>query len=66
MTGVRDQETGDRRHETEDRKPGPWIVSCLLILVVLALPIFAHGCHSGDHDDEPLFAPPAQQQEPPR
>ena len=34
--------------------------------VLLALPIFAHGCHSGDHDDEPLFAPRARQPESPR
>jgi hypothetical protein len=25
--------------------------------MLLALPIFAHGCHRGDHDDEPAFIP---------
>jgi hypothetical protein len=26
-------------------------------LVLLAIPIFAHGCHRGDHDNEPFFVP---------
>ncbi|MBA4190173.1 MAG: hypothetical protein C0467_19485 [Planctomycetaceae bacterium] len=26
-------------------------------IAFLVLPIFAHGCHRGDHDDEPLFVP---------
>ena len=30
----------------------------LLIPLVLAVPLFAHGCHMGDHDDEPALAPP--------
>ena len=42
------------------------LVASLLIPVVLAVPIFAHGCHAGDHDDEPLFAPRSQNQEAPR
>jgi len=29
-----------------------------------ALPIFAHGCHRGDHDEEPLFVPVEQRLEP--
>ncbi len=30
----------------------------LLFPVLLALALFAHGCHTGDHDDEPAVAPP--------
>jgi hypothetical protein len=29
-----------------------------LFPVLLALALFAHGCHTGDHDDEPAVAPP--------
>jgi len=28
------------------------------------LPIFAHGCHRGEHDEEPLFVPVEQRVEP--
>ncbi len=28
-----------------------------LISLLCVVPIFAHGCHRGDHDDEPLFQP---------
>ena len=31
----------------------------LLLAGLLALPIFAHGCHTGDHDDEPLLISPS-------
>lgn len=24
---------------------------------ITLIPLFAHGCHTGDHDDEPLFVP---------
>jgi hypothetical protein len=30
----------------------------LLVVAACAAPIFAHGCHRWDHDDEPAFAPP--------
>ena len=30
---------------------------CLLILVILAIPIFAHGCHGEDVDNEPGVIP---------
>ncbi|MGL6073668.1 MAG: hypothetical protein ACRC8S_05850 [Fimbriiglobus sp.] len=33
----------------------------LIVLVVLIL-IVAHGCHSGDHDLEPVFFPFRQQE----
>jgi hypothetical protein len=78
MTGDRGQETGNRKQVIQGSRvfcllspvsyllpPGSRVVSCLLTAALLALAIFAHGCHSGDHDDEPLFAPPARQQEPP-
>ena len=71
---ARRQATGNRKQKTQDNnqdaKSEPWFwlspVACLLAPVMLALAIFAHGCHSGDHDDEPLFAPPSQQPESPR
>ncbi len=71
MTGVCDRETGVGGQESGDRsrETGPrfrlWLspVSCLLISVILVLPLFAHGCHTGDHDDEPQFAPPAHHRE---
>ncbi|HJZ59784.1 MAG TPA: hypothetical protein VKE74_32885 [Gemmataceae bacterium] len=35
-----------------------WAFAALLVLLAsLAIPLFAHGCHTGDHDDEPLFVP---------
>ncbi len=36
----------------------------LAAVAMLALPIFAHGCHRGDHDDEPLYAPVEQRASP--
>lgn len=36
------------------RFPAAWLVVAFL----LAVPIFGHGCHRGDHDEEPLFVPP--------
>jgi hypothetical protein len=33
------------------------------VTAILLIPIFAHGCHTGDHDDEPAFVPPARTQE---
>jgi len=38
----------------------------VLIPVVLALFIFAHGCHVGDHDDEPSLVPWVHDPEPSR
>ena len=29
----------------------------LLFPVLVAVPLFAHGCHTGDHDDEPAVVP---------
>ncbi len=28
-----------------------------LVLIALAVPILAHGCHRWDHDDEPVILP---------
>ena len=53
-TGNRSQETGDREHEATGliaRLLSP--VSCLLLVLCLALPILAHGCHGDDVDHEP-------------
>jgi hypothetical protein len=48
--------------------PAPLRLALLFAVVVmlLALPIVGHGCHRGDHDDEPVFAPMDQHAEPPR
>ena len=47
--------------QERNKRPGSWAwlspLSGLLALVALAVPLFAHGCHAGDHDDEPVFAP---------
>lgn len=45
--------------------PAFWRALVVLVLALLALPIVAHGCHTGDHDDEPAFLPPAHCPEPP-
>ena len=39
--------------------PAPLRLALLFAVVVmlLTLPIFGHGCHRGDHDDEPAFVP---------
>lgn len=36
----------------------PWLLA-RLALVALAVPVFGHGCHLGDHDEdtEPAWAP---------
>lgn len=74
MTAVSD------RHTSETNRPSPMVgdseaaptgiqlsvVGRILIPVVLALLVLAHGCHTGDHDDEPSFGPPVQEMEPPR
>jgi hypothetical protein len=39
--------TGARKQESP---PGWLLLPALLIAVALA--VFAHGCHTGDHDDE--------------
>ena len=36
----------------------------LFVLLALVVPVFAHGCHGGDHDDEPAFVPPVRHQQP--
>lgn len=54
-------------HETRaDRRPAlgcPWRYAWLL--AVLVCPLFAHGCHTGDHDDELSASPPAGHSPPP-
>ena len=56
MTGVGSRESGVWSRE---RKPAsvPRAVWFAVLALLLTLPIFAHGCHRGDHDDEPQFAP---------
>jgi hypothetical protein len=55
----------DRRHAGAEPGPQPRLspVVCLLMVIALALPIFAHGCHTGDHDDEPSLIPPSRDAE---
>ena len=68
MTGDRGQGTGDSRpgeSTPADRPPLP-AAQLLphLLVVVLVVPLFAHGCHRGDHDDEPAQSPPVRHHEP--
>jgi len=35
----------------------PFRLRWFVIPVLFLLPIFAHGCHAGDHDDEPSVIP---------
>ena len=46
------------------RPPPPPRVLFLVSLAVLAVPVFAHGCHRDDIDHEPGVAPPLRQPEP--
>ena len=55
-TGVGSRESGVGSRETEP-EPVPRAVWVAFAAMLLALPIFAHGCHRGDHDDEPAFIP---------
>lgn len=61
--------SGGRKPPVLDSNSGPTLparrVLVFFTIALLTLPIFAHGCHTGDHDDEPLFLPPARSQEPP-
>jgi len=41
-------------------RPAFWF----FVAAILLFPIFAHGCHRGDHDDEPCFVPHIQTGEP--
>jgi hypothetical protein len=74
VTAVSDRHTSDtiRRSPTfEDAQASAsgirlGAIGWFLVPVSLALLIFAHGCHTGDHDDEPSLGPPVQEMEPPR
>lgn len=74
MTAVSDHETTGKTRQTvtpradDQELPGGrlLVVTRLLIPAIVALLIFAHGCHTGDHDDEPSFAPRVLDPEPPR
>jgi hypothetical protein len=61
-TGIAIKSVVGNKHE---QWPGLSPIVWLLIVVVLALPIFAHGCHAGDHDDEPALFPLKQDAESP-
>ncbi|VTT96450.1 unnamed protein product [Gemmataceae bacterium] len=56
MTGDRGPEIGDR--EAVQRPTRAFFLGAIALCV---LPIFAHGCHRGDHDDEPTVVPVAEQ-----
>jgi len=74
VTAVSDRDTSgktgqtDKFRDDDHTRPDAWlsVVSRVLIPIVAALVIFAHGCHTGDHDDEPSLAPLVRDQEPPR
>jgi hypothetical protein len=66
VTAVSERPRVDRRGDDRAPRPGPSLLAAVLIPVVLAVPLFAHGCHTGDHDDEPVFAPPVRNAEAPR
>jgi hypothetical protein len=58
----REQGTGDRESLCLSSSPGghtPPTRQVLLfaIIALLIFPIFAHGCHRWDHDDEPNLIP---------
>ena len=63
VVSVRDASGTNRRtsllRDANDSRSGFRLsaIACLLIPVVVALVIFAHGCHTGDHDDEPVVCP---------
>jgi hypothetical protein len=59
MTGARTRPTPE---PTADRGPTALVrlsplVWLFLAVALLALPIFAHGCHGDDVDHEPLLIP---------
>lgn len=60
MTGVGDRESGAG---TRGAASPVFILGALVLCV---LPVFAHGCHRGDHDDEPAVAPVENRAELPR
>jgi hypothetical protein len=74
VTVVSDRDTSGKTRQTDKLRdddhtqPGARLAAVvrLLIPIVVALAIFAHGCHTGDHDDEPSVAPRVHDQEPPR
>lgn len=55
--------TGDRGSEIAEREAvqRPTRAFLLGAVALCVLPIFAHGCHRGDHDDEPTVVPVAEQ-----
>jgi hypothetical protein len=52
-----DTERGRRGERRAAASP----VYLLGAIALCVLPIFAHGCHRGDHDDEPTVMPVAEQ-----
>jgi hypothetical protein len=74
VTAVSDRDTGGTGRHTvgfkgEERlEAGTRLHSILRILipVLLAFFLFAHGCHVGDHDDEPSMVPRVYDSEPAR
>ena len=59
MTGARGQGSGVSRAD----RPAVRLLP-LFVVLSLVVPVFAHGCHAGDHDDEPAVAPPVRLHEP--
>ena len=66
---VTEHESGDKSQKS--RKTSTWIFGSwhltrgsFLIVAILIFPIFAHGCHREDVDDEPGFIPLTHLSEP--
>jgi hypothetical protein len=49
--------SGEREADVGASSPFPRFVWLFIALALLALPIFAHGCHGDDVDHEPLLIP---------
>lgn len=54
----RKQRTEDKGQRTEDRGPRLGdMVFWFFVIAIVSLPLFAHGCHSEDVDNEPGMMP---------
>ncbi|MBY0513320.1 MAG: hypothetical protein K2P78_05350 [Gemmataceae bacterium] len=57
---VRGQRTAVREQRSEVSSRGFGFGVLVVLVAAVAAPVFAHGCHAGDHDDEPAAAPTEQ------
>jgi hypothetical protein len=68
LSGTENRKRNHRDEAAPRRRRFPLSpVSWFLIPVLLAVAIFAHGCHTGEHDDEPVLVPhTSEYPEPPK